>query len=66
MFDSPLHFCSSCKRFVALDEGFDECQRLNGCRPETCPLTHLFETSPVPCVVDNRSPEAIALAALRA
>lgn len=64
MFDSPLHFCTSCKSFVALDEGFDECRRQHGCDLEHCPVARLFEAPADPIAGDNRSPEAIALASL--
>lgn len=64
MFDSPLHFCGSCKHYVALDEGFEECRRQHGCRPESCAVAHLFELPRVAVPGDPRPPELIALAEL--
>lgn len=61
MFDSPLQFCRVCRSFVALDEGFDECQRLHGCRPDSCPLAHAFVD---PCAHWAESPSRVANEAL--
>lgn len=72
MFDSPLQFCRLCRSFVALDEGFDECQRLHGCEPDSCPLARTFADSsaspadaPIRAASESPTPEAIALAVLR-
>ncbi len=64
MFDSPLHYCDSCRHFVALDEGFEECRRLHGCEAATCPMARLFEPPQTGLTCDPRTPEAIALAVL--
>ena len=43
MFNSPLHYCSVCGQYVALDQSRRECAHEHGCPPEQpCPLAHLF------------------------
>lgn len=72
MFDSPLQFCRLCRSFVALDEGFDECRRLHGCEPDSCPLARVFAESSAQsadaatlAASESPAPETIALAVLR-
>lgn len=42
MFDSPLHFCPSCRAYVALDESLEECAARHHCDVARCPIAILF------------------------
>jgi len=43
VFNSPLHYCTACRQYVALDQGQRECAHEHGCPPDQpCPLAHLF------------------------
>lgn len=41
MFDSPLHFCTVCRAYIALDQSHGECAREHDCSPP-CPLVRFF------------------------
>jgi len=43
MFNSPLHYCPSCKQYVELDQTQQECALQHGCKVDPCPFTHLFK-----------------------
>lgn len=42
MFNSPLHYCTLCKQYVALDQSVEECAREHGCKIESCSYPDLF------------------------
>jgi len=42
MFNSPLHYCKSCKQYVALDQPVEQCAREHDCQVESCQYAHLF------------------------
>jgi hypothetical protein len=45
MYNSPIHLCPACKRYVALDQSKQECARQQKCTVDPCPLAHLFAAS---------------------
>ena len=42
MFDSPLHYCASCKEYIELDQTAEECALKHGCKLD-CPFVHLLK-----------------------
>lgn len=42
MFDSPLHFCTACRVYVALDESLQECAVRHHCDVRHCPIAALL------------------------
>lgn len=42
VYDSPLHYCASCKQYIELDQTAEECALKHGCKAD-CPFARLLK-----------------------